>query len=75
MAKQRYRVGAAITALKVRVLAEHGDLGVLDIADALRAAGESDVVLVEVGPSMNPPVCRLVKHEEVEKILRALERC
>ena len=75
MAKERYRVGAAITALKVRVLAEHGDIGVLDIADALRVGAENGVVLVEVAPFMNPPVCRFVKPEEVEKILRALERC
>jgi translation initiation factor IF-3 len=74
MAKENYRVGAAITAPKVRVRAPgNQDLGVFDIAEALRMASERGVDLVEVRPSMNPPVCDLVKYEEFERMMRVLE--
>ncbi|WHZ12003.1 MAG: Translation initiation factor 3 [Burkholderiaceae bacterium] len=37
-------------------------LGVVSLMDALRMAGEMDVDLVEVVPTANPPVCRLMEY-------------
>jgi translation initiation factor IF-3 len=47
-------------------------LGVVSLMEALRMAGELDVDLVEVVPTANPPVCRLMdygkfKYQEQKK--------
>jgi translation initiation factor IF-3 len=47
-------------------------LGVVSLTEALRMAGELDVDLVEVVPTANPPVCRLMdygkfKYQEQKK--------
>jgi translation initiation factor IF-3 len=47
-------------------------MGVVSLAEALRLAGEMDVDLVEISPTANPPVCRLVdygkfKYQEQKK--------
>lgn len=50
-------------AKKVRVIdAENAQLGVLEIADALRAAQEQGLDLVEVAPGADPPVCRIMDY-------------
>lgn len=41
---------------------ENEPLGVVSLMDALRMAGELDVDLVEVVPTANPPVCRLMEY-------------
>jgi translation initiation factor IF-3 len=45
----------------VRVIGEEGEqLGVLDIRDAIRAAREKGLDLVEVAATADPPVCRII---------------
>jgi translation initiation factor IF-3 len=51
-------------------------LGVLNINEALRMAGELDVDLVEIAATANPPVCRLMdygkfKYQEQKKAAEA----
>ena len=44
-------------------MAEDGEqLGIVSVADALRAAEERDVGLVEIAPLANPPVCKLMDY-------------
>jgi translation initiation factor IF-3 len=59
---QQYRVNQRIRAREVRVIvASSGQqLGVMKIQDALRAAQQAGLDLVEVAPTANPPVCRIV---------------
>ena len=59
---QQYRVNQRIRAREVRVIvaASGQQLGVLKIQDALRAAQNAGLDLVEVAPTANPPVCRIV---------------
>jgi translation initiation factor IF-3 len=76
---QQYRVNQRIRAREVRViLASTGQqLGVMKIQDALRAAQQAGLDLVEVAPTAAPPVCRIVdfgkfkyelaKHEKDKK--------
>lgn len=58
---------------EVRVIGEEGEqLGVMSIADALKAADEAGVDLVKIAPNANPPVCRIVdfskfKYEQTRK--------
>jgi translation initiation factor IF-3 len=46
---------------EVRVVSEEGDpLGVMDVRDAIRAAREKGLDLVEVAPNADPPVCKII---------------
>ena len=57
------RINREITAPEVRLVAEDGEqLGIVAVADALRAAEEQDVDLVEIAPLANPPVCKLMDY-------------
>ena len=55
---------------------ENEPLGIVSLMDALRMAGEQDVDLVEISPTANPPVCRLMdygkfKYQEQKKAAEA----
>jgi translation initiation factor IF-3 len=55
---------------------ENEPLGIVSLMDALRMAGEHDVDLVEISPTANPPVCRLMdygkfKYQEQKKAAEA----
>ncbi len=46
---------------QVRVIGVEGEqLGVMAVADALKAAQEAKLDLVEVAPGVEPPVCRIM---------------
>jgi len=69
-----------IKAKEVRVIGETGEqLGVMAVADALKLAEENDTDLVEVAPTAQPPVCRLMdygkfKYEQAKKEKEAHKR-
>jgi translation initiation factor IF-3 len=62
-----------ITAPQVRLIGADGEqVGVVSIEEALNAAEEADLDLVEVAPNADPPVCRIMdygkyKFEESKK--------
>jgi len=57
------RVNREIRAREVRVIdAEGNQLGIMNIAEALRAADERELDLVEVAPNSVPPVCRILDY-------------
>jgi translation initiation factor IF-3 len=64
----------------VRVIDEDGSqLGVIPVEEALRIAEERGLDLVEVAPTANPPVCRIMdygkyKYEESKKAKKALKK-
>ena len=41
---------------------ENEPLGIVTIMEALRLSGEADVDLVEIAPTAEPPVCRLIDY-------------
>ena len=46
---------------EVRVIGEEGDqLGVMNVQDAIRQARDRGLDLVEVAPTAQPPVCRII---------------
>ncbi len=56
-------MNAMIRAREVRVIDADGrQLGVMTPQEALRIAGEKDLDLVEVAPTANPPVCRIMDY-------------
>jgi len=55
------RINERIRVPSVRVIGDEGEqLGVMDVRDAVRAAREKGLDLVEVAPNADPPVCRII---------------
>jgi translation initiation factor IF-3 len=69
-----------IRAKEVRVVGEAGEqLGVMPVVEALKLARENEVDLVEVAPTAQPPVCRMLdygrfKYEQAKKEREAHKR-
>lgn len=60
---KRNRINDEITAHKVRLIADNGDqIGVVSLAEALTAAAEATMDLVEISPDSDPPVCRIMDY-------------
>jgi len=63
IAKPETNINRAIRAREVRVVDDEGtQLGVLSLHDALAAAEERGLDLVEVSPNAVPPVCRIMDY-------------
>jgi len=61
--EDKIRVNGQIRAREVRVIADDGgQLGVMTPQDALRMAQQKELDLVEVAPTANPPVCRIMDY-------------
>jgi translation initiation factor IF-3 len=60
--QQQFRVNGRIRAREVRVVmgSTGQQLGVMKLSDALRRADALGLDLVEVAPTANPPVCKIV---------------
>jgi len=57
------RINRAIRVKEVRVIDPEGkQLGILPVAEALRAAANVELDLVEVSPKSEPPVCRIMDY-------------
>ncbi|NBC32881.1 MAG: translation initiation factor IF-3 [Alphaproteobacteria bacterium] len=62
-AKEGPRVNREIDVPSVRLIGPDGSmLGVVPIRDALRAAQEVELDLVEVSPNADPPVCKVLDY-------------
>ncbi|MEX0930922.1 MAG: translation initiation factor IF-3 [Candidatus Paceibacterota bacterium] len=61
--KDRIRINNAIRARELRVLGAKGEnLGVLSLNDALKAAEEVNLDLIEVSPNAKPPVAKIMDY-------------
>ncbi len=57
------RINGEITAPQVRLVGENAEqLGIVPVAEALRLAEERGVDLVEIAPTAQPPVCKLMDY-------------
>ena len=62
-AKEDYRINERIEVPQVRLIDEAGEMiGVVSTADALRRAEDVGLDLVEVSPSADPPVCKILDY-------------
>jgi len=56
---------------QVRVVAEDGEeFGVMDTRDAIRAAREKGMDLVEVAPNADPPVCKIIDYGKFQYLAK-----
>ncbi len=62
--EEPYRVNERITAPQVRVVGENIKVDVYPIQQAIRLAREQGLDLVEISPSADPPVCKVVDYSK-----------
>ncbi|QUL99722.1 MAG: translation initiation factor IF-3 [Candidatus Fermentithermobacillus carboniphilus] len=80
MSQIEQRVNEEIRAREVRVILPDGEqLGILPIHEALRAARERGLDLVEVAPQAKPPVCKIMdyskwKYDQAKKLKEAKKK-
>lgn len=61
--KDTTRINRDITAREVRLILADGEQGgVVELRDALTAASEAGLDLVEISPNAEPPVCRIMDY-------------
>ncbi len=53
-----------IKAKEIRVVADEGQIGIMDIDSALKLAEERDFDLVEISPQADPPVCKIMDYRK-----------
>lgn len=51
-------------AKEIRVVADEGQIGIMDIDSALKLAEERDLDLVEISPQAEPPVCKIMDYRK-----------
>ncbi len=63
MATERTRINREITARELRVIGAQGEnLGVISISEALKAASEANLDLIEISPNAVPPVAKVMDY-------------
>nr|WKN40368.1 translation initiation factor IF-3 [Tunicatimonas sp. TK19036] len=62
--EEPYRVNSRIRASYVRVVGENADNEIHDIKEALQMAQEQSLDLVEISPSADPPVCKIIDYSK-----------
>ncbi|MGD2055371.1 MAG: translation initiation factor IF-3 [Gammaproteobacteria bacterium] len=78
--KPQHRINETIVAPEVRVINQDGEqLGIVSIEQALQAADEVRLDLVEIAPNSEPPVCRIMDYgkfrfEESKKLQLAKKK-
>lgn len=72
---ERNRINDQIRAPEVRVVDEDGtQLGVLSLREAINAARERGLDLVEVAPTANPPVCKILDYGKFQYVQMKKQR-
>jgi translation initiation factor IF-3 len=78
--EQPHRLNADIKVPRVRLIGVDGEqVGIVQLAEALRAARDADLDLVEIAPQADPPVCRIMdygkhRYEQGQKEKEARKR-
>lgn len=61
--QEKHRLNKDITAREVRLIDQDGEqVGVVSLEEAISAAEQTDMDLVEIAPQSEPPVCRLMDY-------------
>lgn len=59
-----HRINKYITAPVVRVVGENVTVGIYQLKEALDIAHELELDLVEISPTANPPVCKVIDYKK-----------
>lgn len=61
--QRRYRINQFIRTSPIRVIDEDGkNLGEMETSEALRLANERGLDLIEIAPTVKPPVCKIMDY-------------
>ena len=64
--KDSHAINEQITAREVRLVGDNVDEGVYSIAQAMRIADDQGLDLIEIAPTANPPVCRVMDYQKFQ---------
>src|SRR6187200_14545 len=62
--QQEHRTNQMIRVPQVRLVGENVEVGIYSIQDALRIAQEQALDLVEISPTVDPPVCKIIDYNK-----------
>ncbi|MEI6766559.1 MAG: translation initiation factor IF-3 [Bacteroidota bacterium] len=62
--EELHKINGRINAPVVRVVGENVETGIFPIREALNIAEEQGLDLVEISPSANPPVCKVIDYKK-----------
>ncbi|HPE58086.1 MAG TPA: translation initiation factor IF-3 [Bacteroidales bacterium] len=62
--EEPFRVNDRITSPMVRLVGENIENGIYQVREAIRMAEEQDLDLVEISPTANPPVCKIIDYKK-----------
>ncbi|MDE2078855.1 MAG: translation initiation factor IF-3 [Patescibacteria group bacterium] len=75
MATQRTRINREIRAPELRVIGADGaNIGVISLSEALKAAGDAGLDLIEVSPNATPPVAKVMDFGKYQYLEQKKER-
>lgn len=63
-AKDLYAINDAIRAREVRLVGDNVEQGIYPISKALKIAEELELDLIEISPTAEPPVCRVLDYQK-----------
>lgn len=72
--EKKFRINEEITSKNIRLVGEDGQqLGIVMTEEAIKTSYDSGLDLVEVSPTANPPVCKIIdfgkfKYEQAKKL-------
>lgn len=62
--KDPHNINDYITAREVRLVGDNVTPGIYSLAEALRIADEAELDLVEISPTAEPPVCKVLDYQK-----------
>jgi len=63
-AKELHAINERIRAREVRLVGDNVEQGIYSIHDALKLAEEQELDLVEISPTAEPPVCKIIDYQK-----------
>lgn len=59
-----HNINSEIRAPRIRLVGDNVTVGIYDTRDALRIAEEQELDLVEISPTADPPVCKIIDYQK-----------
>ena len=59
-----HRINERIRALQIRLVGDNVTVGIYSTQEALKIAQEQELDLVEISPTADPPVCKIIDYKK-----------
>lgn len=74
MVEEPYKINQRIQAREVRLVGDNVEQGIYSLDNALKIAREQNLDLVEISPTAEPPVCRVIDYSKFKYDLKKKNR-